>query len=344
MTRKNRFLNKFHKTISCILLALLSGCATYKYGEIAHSLLDQERIELTKKSDEEYLNYFNYEKDFVIKSEFEEITKTHIKKRIEFISSYGKTIAHYYVPHKDMRTNENRKFPAVEIFPIFYDEKRIVSKLVASYLIKREFACLSFEGKRDLLKGDLDEVKAEFRQMVTDGRRGLDWLIKQQEIDRDNLGVTGVSMGALVATLVAGVDERVKGGVLILGGGDLGKILSQSKENSIERYRKGVMQREQICLEQFAEYVSAYTEEIDPLTLAHRLNPRNFLMIDAAFDRVMPPSTSERLWQDMGKPDRIVLPVGHYSMIIFYEYIGNRMVDKFCDIFNVKNGRSPTPN
>ncbi len=63
------------------------------------------------------------------------------------------------------------------------------------------------------VKGNLDDIKAAFKQMVTDGRRGLGWLIEQHEIDKDKLGVTGVSMVALVASLIAGVDERIKGGV-----------------------------------------------------------------------------------------------------------------------------------
>ena len=50
-------------------------------------------------------------------------------------------------------------------------------------------------------------------------RRGLTLLEAQPEIDRDRLGIFGISMGGTFTWMVAGVDPRVKAAVPIYGNG-----------------------------------------------------------------------------------------------------------------------------
>ena len=62
------------------------------------------------------------------------------------------------------------------------------------------------------------------RQGVCDVRRALRWLAARPEVDADRLGVTGISLGGIVSSLVVSVDPRVRSGALLLAGGDLSKV------------------------------------------------------------------------------------------------------------------------
>lgn len=58
-------------------------------------------------------------------------------------------------------------------------------------------------------------------QTVIDYRRAMDYLETRKEIDREKIGLIGISLGAFQGGVLAGVDERVKVPVLIVGGAGL---------------------------------------------------------------------------------------------------------------------------
>ena len=62
----------------------------------------------------------------------------------------------------------------------------------------------------------------EFREMITqhvvDVRRTIDFLYTRSEVDTTRIAVMGESMGSWQATLVAGLENRLKTAVLVVGG------------------------------------------------------------------------------------------------------------------------------
>jgi pimeloyl-ACP methyl ester carboxylesterase len=55
-------------------------------------------------------------------------------------------------------------------------------------------------------------------QSVKDVRRGLDFMVQERGIDPRRTGMAGASRGAIVATIAAGVDDRLSPVLLIYGG------------------------------------------------------------------------------------------------------------------------------
>ena len=58
------------------------------------------------------------------------------------------------------------------------------------------------------------ELRDSFIQWVTDQRRGIDYLSSRVEVDPDRIILMGGSMGGLMATLTAGLEDRLAGVVL----------------------------------------------------------------------------------------------------------------------------------
>ncbi len=79
--------------------------------------------------------------------------------------------------------------------------------------------------------------------------------------------------------------------------------------------------------EAFVESLRATTREIDPLTYAQLIEPGVVLLASGRFDRVMPPARTEALWQALGEPRWIHLPVGHYQLAPFFWWTAARGAD-----------------
>lgn len=145
---------------------------------------------------------------------------------------------------------------------------------------------------------DIDQALAIVRQSVMDIRRAADWLAARPEIDPGALGVVGVSLGAVIGSLAAGVDPRLHRNVFILGGGDLAAILTRSAELSEVQQRLAEHQVD-------VETLRAALATIEPLRYASRIDPQGTLMINARGDTVVPHDGTLALWERIGHP-RIV--------------------------------------
>ncbi|MFW6162374.1 MAG: alpha/beta hydrolase family protein [Planctomycetota bacterium] len=145
---------------------------------------------------------------------------------------------------------------------------------------------------------------------VPDIRRAASWLQARPEVDPDRLGLLGVSLGAITGALVAGVDPRFNRNVLVIGGGDPATILWHAPETRAVRRH---LEQMGYTRESLAEAVQA----VDPITFAHRVNPRQALMINATDDQTIPKACTLALWEAMGKPTLQWRRGGHYSMGLY---------------------------
>ena len=60
--------------------------------------------------------------------------------------------------------------------------------------------------------------------------RTTDLLASRPEIDADRIGITGISLGGIVAATAAGNEPRLQRAVFILSGGDLLPLINHAKE------------------------------------------------------------------------------------------------------------------
>src|SRR5262249_52114306 len=149
---------------------------------------------------------------------------------------------------------------------------------------------------------------AAVRQSVLDIRCAVAWLGAQPEVDKERLGLMGTSLGSLVGSVTSAQEPRIKRVAIILGGGGL--------VDAFYDHPRAKEARE--IYEIFGGTKKALADAIamaDPLTFAPQLKTRQILMIGAKRDDVIPPSSTERLWNALGQPRIVWYDATHVGTI-----------------------------
>jgi dienelactone hydrolase len=178
-------------------------------------------------------------------------------------------------------------------------------------------------GQKRFLSTDIERSLLSMRQGICDVRRACTWLASRPEIDRTKLGVTGVSLGGIVAALAAAVDPTLNRGAFVLAGGDLATILWEMPESA--KYRRLWIESGRT----FAD-LKTLTDPFDPLTYASRLVGKRTLMIAGNVDEVIPPASVRSLWKAAGRPSIRWYDCGHYSAVGFLLPAAREVVDFFA--------------
>lgn len=239
------------------------------------------------------------------------------------VEGHGKEVHAYFY-----RPSGEHSLPAVLILPI--TDGDYFTEHFARFLAEQGFAILQYESRGEIRERispnqtgrvALRHFRNYLQAYVVDVLRGIDWLESQPRIDRARIGLFGISQGAIVGSLVAGLDPRVRSGVFILGGGGLAGILSSTEERSLAQIRERILLSGEFSQESFHQEADTTFSPVDPLTYAHCIQSSAMLLVNARFDRVILPPYAEILWEKMGKPPRIQLPAGHYTASLFLPYI-----------------------
>lgn len=208
-----------------------------------------------------------------------------------------------------------------------------------------------------------DQALKVFRLSVIDVRTALDLALSFSDVDPQRVIIGGVSLGALVGSLVLAVEDRFRAGFFLLGGGDLPLIagrgfitgalrrraladeLKQEIKTSLETrtlpepLRQGqtlyefLRRLQERGLKAFAD--APETASFDPLSYADRLRGKPVLMINAGFDRVIPPAATRQLWEALGRPPLVRYPVGHFTLALFY-WDFRRRIREFLGAFSAE--------
>ncbi len=161
---------------------------------------------------------------------------------------------------------------------------------------------------RRMVSADPRETVEGMTQAVLDIRRGVTWLTSRSEIDADNIGVFGISLGGITAALVAGAEPRIKNACLLLAGGDVGEATWDSHELRAVRERWLAQGKTR---EDYFETLRV----VDPVTYASSARGKRILMLNAASDEVIPRRCTESLWHALGEPEIHWYSGGHYSVM-----------------------------
>ena len=208
-------------------------------------------------------------------------------------------------------------FPAAVVLHIL-DGRFYVARLVASALAQRGVAALFIQlpyyGDRrprevvDLRDIDLPEVVTAIQQAVRDVRRGAAWLRQRPDVDGKQVGIVGVSLGSFIAQLAAGADGGFDRCAFVLGGGSIIEtVYSGSKDT---RKMEAILKQRGWTREKAQKVL----ERVEPARFVKGISSGGVLMINCRSDEVVPPASTERYWESIGKPNIVWFAGGHSAL------------------------------
>ncbi|HAH30781.1 MAG TPA: hypothetical protein DCL44_00525 [Elusimicrobia bacterium] len=231
--------------------------------------------------------------------------------------------------------------PLVFFLPPSKDSRFVVCKTFCRYFLDNGMQCAYLEkemGEPRVGSPAQEDDGLKRNQAppisVETARRGLDALESMGVIrPGEKIGVGGVSMGAIEASLIALTDKRVGAAALLLGGGNIAKMLTSingSGVNSYMRLRERLLKERGWTAENLERELTPYTTKWDPLAYikaipeGQRLAPDRFLMINVKGDQAISNERSDDLYNALTDSNGRH-PNRHYITVLVpaaYKHIG----------------------
>lgn len=192
------------------------------------------------------------------------------------------------------------------------------------------------------IQPDPAKLVVTMTQSIWDVRRTIDWVQSQRELDPKRIGISGTSLGAIVASLAFGIDLRLRAGCFMLGGADLAHILWNSSRVVGERE---ALRRRGYTEERMREAL----KPIEPLAYL-RPGDRPTFIVGAKHDTVIPPADVEKLIRALEseegtdapeKPARLWLDTGHYGGVFVERQLTRSMATFFDAALHGREYRAP---
>ena len=251
--------------------------------------------------------------------------------------------AELYLPTRE----GTKKLPAAIVLDIL-DGRAVLPRMTARVLASRGIAALYFpmpyyntrrppeNAHFKLLDEDPQRnMVPPLRQMVMDARRAKAILASRPDIDAHRIGITGISLGGIMASLAAGVDGHFDRVAPVLAGGDMATLIFHAREM---RGLRQILEHHHIDRDAAAQFLAP----VEPLTYASRINPRTCLMINADRDEVIPKASTVSLSKAIGDPTLLWMPAGHYTGILFLPNMQQSVADYLLGREVTSLNRAPT--
>lgn len=179
-----------------------------------------------------------------------------------------------------------------------------VVALVHPYHGVRKPAASRFSGEFFISADAVRTVEA-CRQAVTDARTTLNWLLAENS---GNVGVTGISLGALITYLLLCADGRPAFAVPMLGHGDLfdGPSESSLTKNVRRGYQKQGLDR---------EVLRPFVRPLTARALRPKLSPERILPINGLYDAIITADKAQQLFKAWNIPEVVWLKAGHFGIV-----------------------------
>jgi len=136
---------------------------------------------------------------------------------------------------------------------------------------------------------------------IVETRRIIDFLETRSDIvDPEKVYLLGISLGAMLGTSVLAQEPRLKGGILMWGGGDLPTLVRKSEVGST------LFKPWQLGLLSWGAWICRPLP-IDPLDSVHLISgERPLLFQNALYDEIIPRICSEKVYDKAPEPKEII--------------------------------------
>lgn len=244
----------------------------------------------------------------------------YVIRQISFLSQHNvfnlehRIVLEYY----DLRSEE--KTPVIMVLPILGGNNGVMERFARYFAQHGYRAAIVHRQEEYKEQADIEVLNNILKQMVIDHKQAIDWLQTRPEIDSKKIAVFGVSMGGIKAALLAGLENRTQATVICLAGSNIPNILTFTKERGIIKKRLKIMAEKRLSE---ADFESELKQQItcDPLYFAPFIDAKKTLIVISCFDRVVPTDQQLALRQEIGKPETIFLPTGHYLSVLYLPYV-----------------------
>jgi hypothetical protein len=222
--------------------------------------------------------------------------------------------------YRTLKRQPGAAAPLVQVSPILGGAKDdyLACRVFGRWAAAEGMSSFYLHQDADILTGDRDAIELDrlLRENILANRKTLDlFLALPGEVDPRRLGSLGISLGAVKNVLLAAVEPRFSANVLCLAGGDIPRILLESRERMVVRYLNRRRERDGLSGDEVAEEFRRHLSA-EPLYFAQFLPPEKALMFLGCFDDRVPYGTGLQLHRALGRPMLHVFPVGHYTSIL----------------------------
>ena len=216
----------------------------------------------------------------------------------------------------------------------------LADRIFSGWATARGFSTLFLYQEEDVLAParDATELSRSLRESVISYRKALDLILRERpELDPERLASFGISMGAIRNVVLAAVEPRLKANVFCLVGGNLPRVLRQSRERLVRRYVARRESEEGISQAGIAE---EFEREFlgEPLRFAASIPPEQALLFLGSFDDKVPYDCGLELREAMGRPELRIVPLGHYTGILYAPIAARRGFAWMREVFARKTG------
>jgi uncharacterized protein len=133
-------------------------------------------------------------------------------------------------------------------------------------------------------------------QLIVDLRRAVDLLVTRSDVDRRRLAYVGISYGAAMGGLLAGVEDRLKAYVLAVGDGGLVSHFTGPDDTDGPLQRLPAADRERWL---------AAMRPIEPISFIGRAAPAALLFQAGTKDELIPQEDARRYQQAASQPKEV---------------------------------------
>lgn len=164
-------------------------------------------------------------------------------------------------------------------------------------------------------------VESTMKQGIADVRRAKDAVAVLPHVIASNIALQGTSLGGFVASTAAGLDRGYQSVHIMVAGGDLYHLVLNGQ-------REAGKLRDMLATAGYTgDKLRDLFTQVEPLRLAHRLDPQTTWLYSATRDQVVPPAHAIKLAEAarLSEDHHIRLWADHYTGIVYMPVVVETM-------------------
>lgn len=146
-----------------------------------------------------------------------------------------------------------------------------------------------------------------YKQFVFDIFRLLDYIETLPELDKTRVGYFGISMGSILGSIVAGIDQRIRVMIFTLGGSDLTCVLKGINLSGPKNVKGFATEKDA------KSFVERYAY-IDPANYLSKITGRPVMFYNAKDDLIIGKECAENFQNAIGEPKKVIWGKGGHIL------------------------------